>query len=44
MSNDYNNPNANPKTLTMLNLTLTDPHDAFEICCAPVFCEFIRNY
>jgi len=26
LSNDY----TNPKTLMMLNLTLTDPHDAYE--------------
>jgi len=27
-----------------LNLTLTDPHGAFEIFCAPILCDFIRNY
>jgi len=27
-----------------LTLTLTDPHDAFERFCAPVFCDIIRNY
>src|SRR6218665_2638927 len=27
MSNDYTNPNTNPKTLTALTLTLNDPHD-----------------
>jgi len=30
VSNDYSNPNTNPKILTTLALTLTDPHDAFE--------------
>jgi len=30
LSNDYTNPNTNPKTLTMLNLTLTNPHDALK--------------
>src|SRR6218665_3535795 len=30
--------------LTALNLTLTDPHGAFESFCAPIFCDFIRNY
>jgi len=30
MSNDYTNPTTNPKTLTTLALTLTDPHGAFE--------------
>ena len=44
LSNDYINPNTNPKTLTTLTLTLTDPHDASESFCAPVFCDFIRNY
>jgi len=38
LSNDYTNPNTNQKTLTTLILTLTDPHDAFEKFCAPVFC------
>jgi len=28
VSNEYTNPNIYPNTLTMLNLTLTDPHDA----------------
>src|SRR6218665_3945406 len=37
------NPNTNPRTLTALNLTLTDPHGAFESFCAPIFCDFIRN-
>jgi len=44
MSNDYNNPNTNPKTLTTLALTLTDPHGAFESFCASEFCDFVRNY
>src|SRR6218665_3915123 len=44
LSNDYTNPNTNPRTLTTLTLTLTDPHNAFESWCAPVFCDFIRNY
>ena len=26
MSNDYTNPNTNPKTITTLHLTLMDPH------------------
>jgi len=38
------NPNTNPKTLTTLSMTLTDPQDAFESFCVPVFCDFIRNY
>jgi len=43
-SNDYTNPNTNPKALTTLTLTLTDPHGAFESFCVPVFCDFIWNY
>ena len=31
-------------TLTTLVLTLADNHDAFESSCAPVFCDFVRNY
>jgi len=30
-----NDPNTNPKTLMMLNLSITDPHDAFESICVP---------
>jgi len=44
LPNDYTNSNTNPKTITMLILTLTDPHDAFESFCALVFCDFIRHY
>jgi len=33
VSNDY----TNPKTFTTLNLTLIDPHNAFESFYAPVF-------
>ena len=44
MSNDYTNPNTNPKTLTTLALTLTDHHDDFESFCAAVFCDLVRNY
>jgi len=44
MSNDYINPNTNPKTLMTLALTLTDHHEAFESFYAPVFCDFVRNY
>src|SRR6218665_3375037 len=44
LSNDYTNPNTNPKTFTMLALTLAEHHDAFESFCAPVFCDFVRNY
>ena len=44
MSNDYTNPNTNPKTLTTLALTLTDPHSALGSFCAPEFCDFVRNY
>ena len=44
LSNDYTNPNTNPKTLTMLALTLTDPNDAFESFCTPVFFDFVQNY
>src|SRR6218665_2578872 len=42
LSNDYTNPNTNPRTLTTLTLTLTDPHDAFESFCSPVFCTLYR--
>jgi len=46
LSSNYTNPNTNPNTLTMLTLTLTDPHGALESSrsCAPKFCDFIRNY
>src|SRR6218665_346026 len=44
LSNDCTNPNTNHKTLTMLALTLADHHYAFESFCAPVFCDFVRNY
>ena len=44
MSNDYTNPNTNPKTLTTLTLTLTDSYSALESFCVPVFCDFVRNY
>jgi len=44
LSNDYTNPNTNPKTFTTLTLTLTDPQNAFERFCVPVYCDFIRNY
>jgi len=44
VSNDYSNPNTNPKTLTTLALTLADPHDAFDSYCAPVFSDFVQNY
>jgi len=44
LSNNYTNPNTNPKTLTTLALTLADHHSAFENFCAPVFCDFVRNY
>src|SRR6218665_882306 len=44
LSNDYTNNNTDPKTLLMLILTLTDPHDAFESFCEPAFCDFVRNY
>jgi len=43
VSNDYSNPNTNHKTITTLALTLTDPHDAFDSFCAPVFCDFVRT-
>jgi len=36
MSNDYTNPNTNPKTLTTLTLTLTEAHDGSESFCASV--------
>src|SRR6218665_1739528 len=42
LSNDYTNPNTNPKTLTAGILTY--PDDAIESFCAPAFCDFIRNY
>jgi len=41
---DYTNPNTNPKIITTLALTLTNPHDAFESFCSMVVCEFVRNY
>jgi len=44
LSNDYTNPNANPRTLTTLTLTLTNLPDAFKSFYEPVFCDFIRNY
>jgi len=44
LSNDYTNPNTNPRTLMTLTLTLTDPHGAFESFCAPAFCDFVWNY
>src|SRR6218665_1198599 len=44
LSNDYTNPNINPKILTTLALARVDHHDAFESFCAPVFCDFVRNY
>src|SRR6218665_884695 len=44
MSNDYTNPNTNPKTLTASILTLTYPDDAFESFCALAFFDFILNY
>ena len=44
LSNDYTNPNTNPKPLTTLALTLADHDNAFESFCAPVFCDFVRNY
>jgi len=44
LSNDYTNSNTNPKALTTLTMTLTDPQDTFESFCAPEFCDFIRNY
>jgi len=44
LSNDYTNPNANPKILTTLTLILTNPHGAFESFCVLIFCDFIRNY
>ena len=44
LSDDYTNPNTNPRTLTSLALTLANHHDAFERFFAPVFCYFVRNY
>src|SRR6218665_2714607 len=44
LSNDYANPNTNPKTLTTIALTLANHHDAFASFRAPVFCDFLRNY
>src|SRR6218665_1304259 len=44
LSKTYTNPNTNPKTLTAGILTLNNRHGAFESFCAPVFCDFIRNY
>jgi len=44
LSNDYTNPNTNPKTLTTLALTLADHHNAFESFHAPAFCDFVGNY
>jgi len=28
--NDYTNPNINPRTLTTLTMTLTDPHNCYK--------------
>jgi len=39
LSNDYTNPNTNPKTITTLTLALTDPH-----FCVPLFWDFVRIY
>jgi len=44
LSYDYTNPSTNPKTLTTLTLTVTDPPDSFESFCAQLFYDFIRNY
>src|SRR6218665_2499317 len=44
LSNNYTNPDTNPKTLTTLALTLADHYDAFDISCVPAFCDFVRNY
>src|SRR6218665_3870357 len=44
MSKAHTNPNTNPKTLMAGILTLNDRHGAFESFCAPVFCDFLRNY
>ena len=44
LSIDYTNLDTNPKIPTTLALTLADHHDAFESSCAPVFCDFVRNY
>src|SRR6218665_3896650 len=44
LSSKYTNPDTNPRTLTTLTPTLTDPHGAFESFCAPIFCDFKRNY
>jgi len=40
LSNYFTNTNRN----TLTTLTLTDPNDAFESFCVPVYCDFIRNY
>src|SRR6218665_651305 len=44
LSNDYTNPYTKSKNFTTLSLTLAEHHDAFESFCAPVFCDFVRNY
>src|SRR6218665_444113 len=44
LSIDYTNLDTNPKIPTTLALALADHHDAFESSCAPVFCDFVRNY
>jgi len=44
LSNDYTNPNTNPKTIATLTLTVTDPHEDFESACERIFCDFIWNY
>jgi len=43
LSNDYTNPNTNPKTLATLTLTLTDTHNSSESFCALVFCDFAKD-
>jgi len=44
LAEDLVNPNTNRKKLTTLTSTLTDPRNAFESFCAPIFCDIIRNY
>src|SRR6218665_2321885 len=44
LSNDFTNPNTNPKALTTLALSLANHHDAYASFCAPLFCDFVQNY
>jgi len=44
LSSNYTNPNTNPKTLTTLTLTLTDPHGVTALLKAFVHRHFVILY